>query len=67
MQENRRFECDSGDGTELVVTPAGIGRVWLRTNWPDAAEEGLIRLSRDDARALGRRLLEIAGEEGRDA
>lgn len=64
MSENRRFECDSGDGTELVVTPAGIGRVWLRTNWPEAAEEGLIRLSRDDARALGDRGRRGAGNGG---
>lgn len=65
MSENRRFECDSGDGTALHATPTvpRDGRAWLRITGDSEEGDSLVRLSRDDARALGRRLLEIAGEE----
>jgi hypothetical protein len=64
MSENRRFERDTGDGSALAVEEVDTddGRAWVATTHADGSRTEVL-LSRDDACALGRRLLEIAGEE----
>jgi hypothetical protein len=62
MSDNMRFNCESGDGATLTVVPTepNDGRAWVEIDGGE--REGLFRLSRDDARALGALLIEIAGD-----
>ena len=57
------FECATGDGSALAVEEADTndGRAWVEAT--DAYDHRIeVLLSRESARALGRRLLEIAGD-----
>jgi hypothetical protein len=57
-----RFECASKDGTDLKVYRRGEGGgVWLDAAAP-SGPFALVLLTNDDARALGQRLIELAGE-----
>lgn len=70
MADVARFECASKDGTDLKVyrrsePPAQLpggdgGGVWLDSASPNGPFV-LVLLTDDDARALAKRLLEIAG------
>ena len=67
MSEIGYFECDTGDGSALAVEEADTddGWAWVEATRADGSRTEVL-LSRSSARALGRRLLELAGEEGRD-
>jgi hypothetical protein len=63
MSDERLFECDTGDGSVLAVEEADAddGGAWVEATHADGSRIEVL-LSRANARALGRRLLEIAGE-----
>jgi hypothetical protein len=66
MPDVTRFECASKDGTDLkVYRRAGDnGGVWLDAGSPRGPFV-MVLLTNDDARALGQRLIELAGGAAR--
>jgi hypothetical protein len=69
MSESRIFECVTGDGSTVTADPADSaessmypgGSVWVETSSKFGKRCREILLSRDDALALGARLIELAG------
>lgn len=62
MSDESYFECATGDGSALAVEEADTndGRVWVEAT--DAYDHRIeLLLSKESVRALGLRLLEIAG------